>query len=376
VSGLVRAGLGLALLVGGGRELHADSPHRVHAATTPPGAELVRTIPIGKPRRAVPRAVLSLSPSRLGALTPGATLHVYAEVQVSLTCIEPGLPRCIGRSYAFSPWITGRVVLAPGTDAAARSASLALGRPQGVRCRAQPTADRNHHCVLVFDETAEIPPAASLPCPPDACYVNLVVRASSRRAVRGNRLVIGADESSGGVSGNKGRLAAVVLSPGAAPSVWRQRTTHVRHDELPERQDGGRRVVYSVRLPTLRQGDVIAATAGQSTHIGHLPYAAYVSDQLVLARRARAVRPARPSPAADGGHLTAANGFNCTHGPSAYRTPCVATKAGALEVVRPPSGGAYYLNLVSRSKPKHAPGEPGDFARVLRRGFLDVTRYR
>jgi hypothetical protein len=74
--------------------------------------------------------------------------------------------------------------------------------------------------------------------------------------------------------------------------------------------------------------------------------------------------------------VTAANGFNCTHGASAYRTPCVARKAGALPIVRRPGHGPYYLNLVSRSKPKHSGGEPGDVARVLRRGFLAVTRYR
>ena len=88
------------------------------------------------------------------------------------------------------------------------------------------------------------------------------------------------------------------------------------------------------------------------------------------------MRPALPSPGADGGHITAANGFNCTQGPSAYQTPCVAPKSGATWIMRQPRPGPYYVNLVSRSKPKHVAGQPGDVARVLPGGFLDVTRYR
>jgi hypothetical protein len=206
--------------------------------------------------------------------------------------------------------------------------------------------------------------------------VNLVLRATNRRAQRGDRLVVGADERSGTVRRNKGRLAAIVAPGAVAPSVWRVPTTRLRHRELPERQDGGLRVVYSLRLPTLRRGDAIAAIARQTTDIDHLPYAAYVSDQLVLARSPNAVRPARPSPAEDAGYLTAANGFNCTHGHSAYRSPCVARKAGAVGIIKAPRRGRYYVNLVSRSKPKHAPGKAGEVARVLPRGFLDVTRYR
>jgi hypothetical protein len=371
---LIPAGLAIAALVGAAPKAENDPAHRLHAAATPPGAELVRSIPIGKPRRASAHAVLSLGPSRLGAIEPGATIRVYGEIQVSLTCAAQGLARCIGHSYDYSPTVAGRIILASGPRAS--PAALPLGSRKTIRCRAKPIANRNHHCVLVFDEALTVPAASAIPCSLRSCYLNLVIRATSRRASRGDRLVIGADERSGGVRRNKGRLAAVLIPRGVPPRVWRDRTMHVRHDELPERQDGGRRIVYSVRLPALRWGGAIAATARQSTDIDHLPYAAYVSDQLVLARSPGAVRPARPSPAADAGYLTAANGFNCTHGHSAYRSPCVARKAGALAIVRAPRRGRYYVNLVSRSKPKHSPGRPGDSARVLRRGFLDVTVYR
>jgi hypothetical protein len=202
------------------------------------------------------------------------------------------------------------------------------------------------------------------------------VSASNPRAQPGDKLVIGADERNGTVRRNRGRLAAVVTPPGGERATWRARTAQIRHRELPERQDGGLRVVYSAQIPSLRRGDALAATASQMTEIQGLRYAAYVSDQLILARDPRAVRPVRPSPAPNGGFITAANGFNCTHGPSAYRTPCVARKAGAVPIVRSGTGGPYYVNLVSRSKPKHSTGRSGDFARILPRGFLSVTRYR
>jgi hypothetical protein len=380
LSSLLRLGLAAALMLGAGHGVRRGGAQpdtgEVRAATTGPRPELVRTIPIGRTRQEVPRVVMSLDPADLGSLEPGTTLRLDGEVQVSLTCVDPQLPRCIGRTYRFSPDVVGQLVLAPDITSTSAPFALPLGSPRRVRCRAEPIANRNHHCVLVFDDIARVPSQSQLPCAVGSCFVNLVVRASARQAVPGDRLVIGADERSGAVRQNKGRLAAVVIPPGVQPRVWQLRTTQIRHAELPELQDGGLRAVYSVRLPTLAPDDVLAATARQVTGIRHLGYAAYVSDQLVLARSPDAVRPAQPSAAADGGHITAANGFNCTPGPSAYQTPCAAPKAGATWIIRPPGPGPYYVNLVSRSKPKHVAGQPGDFARVLRRGFLEVTRYR
>jgi hypothetical protein len=378
LSALLQLGFALALFVGGAHRPTDPTPavgggRHVRAATTAPGAERVRTIPIT--RAGDPTTVLSLDPGQLG-LRSGGTLHVYGEVQVSLTCIDPSLPRCIGSTYRFSPVVEGGVVLGPNSAATSEPSSVPIGGRQTVRCRAQPIADRNHHCVLVFDEVAQVPDRSRLPCRPRSCFLNMVVSAASPRAQSQDKLVIGADERDGRVRRNRGRLAAVVIPAGAAPAPWTARTARVRHHELPELQDGGLRVVYSVRLPALRRGDVLAARASQVTSIRRLRYAAFLSDQLILARGPDAVRPASPSPAANGGYLTAANGFNCTQGPSAYRTPCLARKAGAIEVVGPATQGPYYVNLVSRSKPKHSTGRPGDFARILPRGFLDVTRYR
>jgi hypothetical protein len=379
LSALVRVGLA-ALLFGAGHDVPGEAAQAmgsdVRAATTASRAELVRTIPIGQPPGGAPRVVMSLGPTALGALEPGATLRLDSEVQVSLTCVDPKLPRCIGRTYRFSPTVTGHLVLAGDGGATSPTDTVPLGSSQTIRCRAQPIANRNHHCVLVFDEVATIPRASGLPCAVGSCFINLVLSATAGQAVPGDRLVIGADERSGAVRRNKGRLATVVIPPGAEPGVWQRRTTQVRHRELPELQDGGRRVVYSVRLPRLLRGDVVAASARQATGIRHLGYAAYVSDELILARSPEAVRPAQPSPAADWGYLTAANGFNCTLGPSAYQTPCIARKAGALPIVGATGPGPYYVNLVSRSKPKHSTGQPGDFARVLPRGFVEVIRYR
>ena len=85
--------------------------------------------------------------------------------------------------------------------------------------------------------------------------------------------------------------------------------------------------------------------------------------------------------ATDRGRLTAANGFNCTQGPSHYRTPCRSVKSGVIAIRHSPVDRRgrprpLYVNLVSRSKPKHTAALEGDFARIESRGFLDVVRYR
>ena len=81
------------------------------------------------------------------------------------------------------------------------------------------------------------------------------------------------------------------------------------------------------------------------------------------------------------GLLTEANGFNCTQGPSAYRTPCLTRKAGVAHVRHRPLGRRghprpLFLNLISRSFPKLAHAGPRDAARVRGGGELTVYRYR
>jgi hypothetical protein len=353
----------------------------VRLATTGSHSELVDTIPISRHRRAEPRVAMSLGPRALRPLRRGEQLRLNGEVQVTLTCVRKGLPRCIGRTYSYSPRVEARLVLGATRRATRGRAAIPLSTWGGLTCSAH-LPNRNHHCVLVFPRiTANIGAAAGLPCQPARCHVNLVVAAHNHDARHGDRLIIGTDRPNGTVEQDKGRLNAIEIPPGRSPAVTRFRATRRRTRTMPVKEDGGRRVVYSVRVPGLRRGDVLAVEARQRTDISHLPYAAYVSDEVVLAARPRATRPPKPSVTPEQGYITEANGFNCTQGPSQYRTPCVSTKAGAISIRRTSRGRhgrlrPLYVNLVSRSKPKHTQEVPGDVAKLLHGGFLSVVRYR
>jgi hypothetical protein len=97
----------------------------------------------------------------------------------------------------------------------------------------------------------------------------------------------------------------------------------VRTDDLVRRRIpiaptsvNGRRVVYSVKLPRLRAGSVVTASARQLTSIAGLPYIVFIGSRLILttdpdARTSRGIARRLPAPSEH-------NGFDCTHGPSAY----------------------------------------------------------
>jgi hypothetical protein len=138
-------------------------------------------------------------------------------------------------------------------------------------------------------------------------------------------------------------------------------------------------------MPRLEKGDVLRVKARQTTAIAQLPYNAYVGSEVMLAGRPGATRPSRvanrAAPAALRGRITESNGFNCTQGPSAYRTPCLTRKAGLLEIVRDAVDRRgrpkpLYVNLISHVAPKLAQAQRGDRARVRPSGHLEVTRFR
>jgi hypothetical protein len=78
--------------------------------------------------------------------------------------------------------------------------------------------------------------------------------------------------------------------------------------------------------------------------------------------------------------VTEQNGFNCTHGPSAYRSPCRTRKAGAVlirhDIERQGHAVPLYVNIVCAGKAKNAVPRPGDHLHVKRHGSLVVHRYR
>ncbi len=347
-------------------------------------SELVRSVGIARSRKASERVVMSIGPRRLGPLGKGDRLAVSAEAQVSTTCAERSR-RCIGRRYRFDPIVTARLVLSGHRKRGVRGRALS-GRKRVVCAQRRP--NRNHHCTLTLaGGGTRIGNLAKIPCAPDRCHVNLVVGAHHGRARRGNRIVLGGDRAGGKVVQDKGRLNVVRL-PAERPVRTRVRVGEPLKRSLPIRPQSGprRRVVYSVAVPALRAGEVLAADGRFATRIGGLRYNAFVSARLLLAKRPGAIQVTRSirDLASHGGLLAKHNGFNCTQGPSGYRTPCVTRKAGALRirndaVDKTGAPRMLYVNLVAAARPRLiGPGRrPRAFhrAKLAPAGGLDVVRY-
>jgi hypothetical protein len=349
--------------------------------TTGNRSERVHTVAITRRAGVAERVVISLGPRKLPRLRAGDRLAVRAEVQASTTCVHPG-PHCIGRHYDFNPRVRARLVLADG-ETAVRGRPLSGWR--SVRCN-QRRPDRNHHCVLTFRAASTvIRDPDGLPCEPETCRVNLVLGASNRHARSGHRMAIGGDRPDGRVVQDKGRISVVVTRRGGG-SPARLVSTEIATTAIEPRADGeppSYAVVYSVELPGLRRGEVIAADGAFAAAIDHLPYNAYVSSRLILATSPTATGPSGLAAeiSRGRGQLTEANGFNCTRGRSGFASPCKVVKAGATKITADAVDALdadvpIYLNLVARAKALLARPRIADRATVAAAdGGLRVLRY-
>ncbi len=355
----------------------------VRFATTGDNSEIRRVVPIARRKWGKKRVVMSIGPGALPTFHRHDILRTSGEVQLTTTCVDLGTPRCIGRHYRFSPREDARIVLANRRQASGGKRTKVIAETHSVRCH-QKRPQRNHHCVLVFTpKPTTIRHPHRLPCRPSTCHLNLVVEADHRHARDGQVILIGADTPDGSVRQDKGRLNAITLHRHVPPPK-RYRTTNVRSHSIPIAPSGkaGRRVIYSQRINDLRKGDMIEASARHLVTIASLPYPAFVGTELILTRGRRSVSPTGVAKGAvsSSGQLTEANGFNCTHGPSAYSSPCRTTKAGAVRirhaVVRNGHSIPLYLNVVCAGAPKRAQPHPNDAMHVLSDGALVVRRYR
>jgi hypothetical protein len=372
-----------------GRDTGASDPHSskpargsVRFATTGDNSEIERTVPIARRKWAKKRVVMSLGPGALPTFHRNDILRTSAEVQVTTTCVVAS-PRCIGRPYGFSPREDARIVLANRRRASGGAHARVIAETHSVRCHQQ-RPQRNHHCVLVFPpEPTRIRHPHALPCRPSACHLNLVLEADHRPAHHGQVIVVGADTPGGSIRQDKGRLNAITLHKHVPPAK-RYRTANVRSHSIRIAPSGkaGRRVVYSQRINNLRKGDVIEASARHLVTIASLPYPAFVGTDLILATGPHSVSPAGVAKGAvsTGGRLTEVNGFNCTHGASAYRSPCRTTKAGAARIRHTIARNGHptplYVNVVCAGAPKRAQARPNDAMHVLSGGALVVRRHR
>jgi hypothetical protein len=335
----------------------APKPPKAELATTGNASELLETIPIGKKQSEKPRVVMSLSPDKLEPIEAGDRFRASGEMQVSTTCLAPG-PRCLGRPYQINPKITARIVLAASRDAAAPS--MPLSETQARLCKQQ-RPNRNHHCALAIPNVeTTIPDPNALPCPPDACYVNMIVTASNKKAKRGNLVVAGADEPDGSVKQDKGRLNVVQVHADV-PAPTSGSTSEVITPDLPvtlpDRER--KRVVYSLPIDAPQKGEVLAFDATFGISINALRYNSFIASRVILADSptatdstgiAKSTIPLR-------GQATESNGFNCTLGRSGYANPCTVVKAGATRISRDAVDAAtdlpatLYLNVLVSAKP-------------------------
>lgn len=361
-------------LLAGGAAAKPGGGGKLKTVVTGRRAELRPTVPIGTRAGEKTKSVLSV---KLPDLQRGDRVRFNGEVTITLTCVDQ-IDRCIGRSYGFDPHLRARIVLADDARQAGRG-TKPVSKAVSLTCQ-QTRPNRNHHCPLTIDGgTFTVRELRDLPCRPTSCRLNMAFDAWSPHAGDDEFVVVGADQPDGSVEGGKARLSAAVSS--GRIEVAKRSTDREVHTVVPASFEGGKTVVYSQRLDNLRAGDVLLVRADQHTAVKGLPY--FVSDQVVVTTRRNATRPSALTRRAisRSGLASETTGFNCTLGPSAFRSPCHSIKAGMATVEATPKskrGKAkpLFVNLVTRSFPKLAQARGYPPARIVEGGGLIVRRLR
>jgi hypothetical protein len=352
----------------------AAAPAQIGVATTGNGSERIKTLPIVKDPSAGRKVVISMGPRQIPSLHAGDVLKVSAEFQVSTDCRGPS-PRCHGHPYHYSPIVSSRLVITRSARSVGGNNVTAISDRKSDRCLQKFFASE-HHCVTVFSKRFEIPRARALPCALPNCRINLVTSAHSHAARRGDKMVVGIDRPDGRIVQDKGRINVVRIQPGSlAPA--RDRATHRKRVSRWDIEARAPKVLYSLRLPSLRRHEQFAASARMVTSIAGLPYDVFIGSQLIVAPRPGATGsgPLVRRMISLDGEVDEGTGFNCTR----VTSPCETRKVGVFRVRRdaPVHGGRavpLYLNLVGRNGPKSANDHPGDAVRI-RHGGIKVTRY-
>ena len=370
------AGAGAGILGGG------NTP-KAEIATTGSDSELLAKIPISKKPGTRDRVVMRLGPDELKPIEVGDRLRASAEVQVSTDCVAQS-SRCVGRHYEVNPTVTAKIVLSPSPEAG--SGYLPLSESRSVLCK-QRRPNRNHHCAIAIPNTeTTITDLAALPCPPDACYANLIVGARSKKSKKGDVVVAGADRPDGSVVQDKGRLNVVqARAKVPAPAVTSSEALVNAELPLTEAKKEKRRVVYSVPIPAPRKGEVLAFDAAFTANITDLRFNTFVVSRVIMATEPTATESeglAKPSIPLRG-QATESNGYNCTLGSSGFANPCTTVKAGATRISRDVIDEAtgepatLYLNVLASAEPRLA--EKVDASKQVALGALPggltVARY-
>jgi hypothetical protein len=347
----------------------------INQAKTP---ELEKTIPITK--HGTPKTLVQVQADDLGPVQDGDTVEAFSEIEVSVTCLEP-IPKCVGKSYRFSPKVEAQLVLADGRG----RRGTPVGNPERITC-SQDLPNRNHHCVLYLHRTETLNQTPA--CAP-ACSLNLVLEAFHPNAVKGNVLVIGADQDDG-IQQGRATLSAGVFSPSDQydPREWKSTRPIVKKVDVNP-NDTREVTVASIRLDRLTKGEVLAVEGRVTSSIGHLPYNVLTQGQVVLSEK-RGSSDNHGIPLSVGtrnGLITAKNGFNCTQGQSGFTTPCAIEKGGFVRILansrKHPNqdDGEWvplYVNFFVGYQEEYAgdgrPWRPGDEAEI-KSARLEIRRY-
>lgn len=346
--------------------------------------ETAKKIPISKKRGQKPVVVASLSPQELGGVAAGSEVEGFAEVEVSVTCLEE-IPQCIGKRYSFSPHLDYRFVLAAGKK---DRRGYQVGRAHDLTC-SQQLPNRNHHCRLVLHESEVIKNAGKLPCERN-CRLNVVVSAFHEKAKGGQVVVVGGD-SDGGIAQGKAALSAAVFSkPSSAFRDFRVagKARRIRKSLPVHAHSSGsdEEVIYSTRLEGLRKGESLLIDARATVSIKGLPYNVLLQPELIVAEK-----PTSPDftgvavqVITNNGKIANQNGANCTQGSSYFSDPCKIRKVGAAHLlynaVRKPrndKGGKVplYVNLVLAASQEYGGSHhDSDEVKILN-GAIKIRRY-
>jgi hypothetical protein len=366
----------VALGAGVARAGTFSQPDRVLVSTSGDHSEQVKTLPVTTAAGAAKEVVMSLPPSSLGSLRTGERLRASSELEVTTDC-DVQSTRCVGPPYTFDPTIDAQLILAPDATTTGGPTTTPISAQIHHTC-IQQHANREHHCVLVFTKPSLDVSSPALPCPPAACYVNLVADAYSPAAQPGDVVLVGEDEPDGSIHQDKGRVNAIRLrpnAPGPEPrakvKTYLKRTPQVNRVGIGSNQNGlERTVVLSTQLRDLRWHDQLEVRAAMQTDVSRLPYNVLVQSRLILTSgpQTNTVSGLAQRVSTLGGELTEANGFNCTHPAS----PCETLKAGVGRLTG--RANRLFVNLVVATKALRANPDPSDTLSITG-GKLKVIRY-
>lgn len=380
--GLLAAAAAVLVLAAVSGAQGSDEPRLRVGVDEAKHVETEKTIPITKRAGGAERVVASLPPEQVGDVRRGATIEGFAEVEVSVTCLEPS-PQCIGKRYAYSPDVRAQLVLA---KSAKDRNGLEVGKPVKIEC-SQQLPNRNHHCRLVINRSRAIGRDAELPC--GSCHLNVVMTAWHHKAKKGNVLVIGGDSDHGVEQGKAAFSSANFSEPAGRFDYSRVGPGNRVRSKVPvvDRSSSSKEVViYSLPLQELRQGEQLLVDARAVLSIEGLPYNVLIQPELIVAEGPKETEfsglPVQV--VTNNGKVSNENGANCTRGESYFSDPCRVRKVGAARIIRNARSEprndkgpwrTLYLNLVVGASQEYGGNHHGSDAAKVRSGSIKVRRY-